>query len=349
MNWIYEIYKGINSGIQNDSASKIILVLIFLLILLSIPTILSITLPFAKKLLNSNIKVYLYAFSTGFFIILATFGFLRESIEQSSLYAFNNNFSTNKTYLYNIFLVGGGSLLGLIIAIVIKFVISYKLNQKLMKSKKLSVFIHEHNHSDGEIHHHSHEEFMSNKDDRINLVEDTIFVEKVEKKLKIIALLLLLTHRIPEGLLIGYSLSQNILSGYYAEMQLSDGGVTTLTAAYLFSLILHLIPEELIFYVRLRESGFSPLKSLMISFLGLSLFLPFMIIGVFVNIGNEKYINSLIYSTIGTIFIFTSLVEFLPEFYHWILNKRKYFFVILMMFIGILFAIFVLSFHSHSH
>ncbi|QKT05282.1 ZIP family metal transporter [Mycoplasma sp. OR1901] len=349
MNWIYEIYKGINNGVQNEIGSKIILVLIFLMILLSIPTILSITLPFAKKLLNSNVKVYLYAFSTGFFIILATFGFLRESIEQSSMYASTHAYWSKNTYLLNILLVGGGSLLGLVIAIMIKFVISYKLNQKLMKSRKLSVFIHEHNHSDGEIHHHSHEEFLSNKDDRINLAEDTIFVEKVEKKLKLIALLLLLTHRIPEGLLIGYSLSQNILIGQFAEMGSTDAGVTTLTIAYLFSLILHLIPEEFIFYVRLRESGFSPIKSLMISFLGLSLFLPFMLIGIFVNIGSQGYINSLIYSTIGTIFIFTSLVEFLPEFYHWILNKKKYFFVILIMFIGIIFAIFILSFHSHGH
>ncbi|WAM01367.1 hypothetical protein NWE60_01870 [Mycoplasmopsis felis] len=96
---------------------------------------------------------------------------------------------------------------------------------------------------------------MNNKDDKLSLVEDTL-KEKVEGKLKLIALLLLLTHRIPEGLLIGYSLNQHIPVDGVIYSQNS-----ALTTAYFLSLIFHLIPEETIFYLRLRESGLSPWKN----------------------------------------------------------------------------------------
>ncbi|UWV77736.1 hypothetical protein [Mycoplasmopsis cynos] len=55
-------------------------------------------------------------------------------------------------------------------------------------------------------HLHAHDVVISNSQDRIEIVDQTLF-KKTESKLKIIALLLLLTHRIPEGLLLGYNLS----------------------------------------------------------------------------------------------------------------------------------------------
>nr|WP_307927189.1 hypothetical protein [Mycoplasmopsis bovis] len=53
---------------------------------------------------------------------------------------------------------------------------------------------------------------------------------------KLVAILLLLLHRIPEGFLIGF-----IISG------IENKGITSTSVAFLISLILHLIPEQVLF------------------------------------------------------------------------------------------------------
>ncbi|WP_435128975.1 ZIP family metal transporter [Mycoplasma sp. 6243] len=339
MQWLNNLYLGINNGINNPYLSKFLLSLIFLIVLLMVPIILSFVLPIFKKQIQKT-KVYLYAFSTGFFIILASFGFLRESLEVASHHSEIFGEGTSVYYLSNIGMVGGGILVGLTFAFVLKFVISSKLNKQLMKSKKLSVFVHEHKHSNSEHDHtHSHEEFLSNREDKLQLVENTLLA-KTEGKLKLIALLLLLTHRIPEGLLIGYNLSQ---------VAADVSKASDITVAYFISLILHLIPEETIFYLRLRDAGFSPWKALFTSFAGLGLFLPFILIGIYGGDFVSDPLKSLIYSGIGGIFIFTSLVEFFPEFYHEIFNKKKWFITLLMLFLGVVFSVIILSIHSHGH
>lgn len=342
MQWISDLYVYLNDNIQIQWVSKLILVFIFLFALLLIPIILSLVLPFFKNILRGKSKVYLYAFSTGFFIILSIFGFLKESLEVSSFQGAINGYSSTQTYLTNIGLVAGGTLTGIIFSFVLKFVISFQLNKKLMSSKKLSIFIHQHEHSD-HVHTHSHSDFMNNKDDKLSLVEDTL-KEKVEGKLKLIALLLLLTHRIPEGLLIGYSLNQHIPVDGVIYSQNS-----ALTTAYFLSLIFHLIPEETIFYLRLRESGLSPWKALFVSFIGLFLFLPFMLIGIYVGDFINSFLKSFIYAGIGGVFLFTSLAEFFPEFYHEIFNKKKWLITLIFLFMGVIFAVIILSFHTHSH
>ncbi|TDV24447.1 zinc transporter ZupT [Mycoplasmopsis mustelae] len=338
MKWITNLYNAIENGINAPWASKLILSFLFLFALLLIPTLLSLLLPFFRKSIHKN-KVYLYAFSTGFFIVLSTYGFLKESLEVSSGIVENLEETHNSAFLLNVGLVGGGILSGLIFAFVLKFVISHRLNKKLMVSNKLSVFSHQHSHNNHH-HNHQHDSFLNNQEDKIELAEDTL-KQKVEGKLKLIALLLLLTHRIPEGLLIGYSLNQ-LIPG-----QNGNPGDSALTTAYFASLILHLIPEEMIFYVRLRDAGFSPWKALFISFLGLSLFLPFILIGIYGGDFVNEYLKSIIYSAIGGIFLFTSLVEFFPEFYHEFFNKKKWLITIIFLFLGVVFSVIILSFHSH--
>nr|WP_307921810.1 hypothetical protein [Mycoplasmopsis bovis] len=71
--------------------------------------------------------------------------------------------------------------------------------------------------------------------------------------------MLLLLHRIPEGFLIGF-----IISG------IENKGITSTSVAFLISLILHLIPEQVLFYYRQREIGWSRAKALFISTLCLA-------------------------------------------------------------------------------
>ncbi|EIE40192.1 ZIP family metal transporter [Mycoplasmopsis canis] len=346
MVWIETLYNSLFEGTNNETLSKLLLILIFLAAMLCVPVLIALFLPFLNKYLKKNFSIYVYAFSTGFFIVLAAFGFLRESLENANLYvsaAFLGQYAKTTLYGYNILFVVGGLIIGIIFSFFVKFVISYKFNKKLLASKSLSVFIHEHREEDGHSHHHTHkhEDFIFNSEDMIEIADSTLF-KKAEAKLKIIALLLLLTHRIPEGLLLGYNLSLFVPN----EIGVVNYSITT---AYFLSLILHLIPEEIVFYIRLKDAGYTPIKALLLSFLGLILFLPFMVIGMFVGSSIGFSGKALVYSAVAGIFLFTSLVEFFPEFYHVNFSKNKWILTIVVLFIGVILAAFVLSFHEHKH
>ncbi|QCZ37004.1 metal transporter [Mycoplasma nasistruthionis] len=276
----------------------------------------------------------MYAFSTGFFIVLATFGFLRESIETVAENAETNELSTTAIYAWNAGVLVIGLLLGITFSFFLKFVITARINKRLQKDGTMSVFVHSHDHGE-----HSHPDYIFTQDEAQENAEKAV-LNNTNPMLKVIALLLLLTHRIPEGILLGYNLQLA-----------ANGNNDSLTIAYFISLIVHLIPEETIFYFRLREAKFSPIQALLLSFLGLSLFLPFMLIGAYAGqwIAETWWLKAIMFSTIAGIFLFTSIVEFIPEFYHRDLSKKTWFVVLISVFAGIIFAAIVLSFHAHSH
>ncbi|MHA3826075.1 ZIP family metal transporter [Mycoplasma sp. BRA285] len=386
-NWFFNLTDTFNG---NEALATFIIVLCTLLVLLVIPTLLSFILPLFHRLKDrkfKNFTFYLYAFSTGFFIALALFGFLRESIETSSHGALQHmpgaQENQNIVYGMNIATVVTGLIVGLLFSFTLKFVITYRINKALKKDKNMSVFVHEHgdhdhdhNHAhahhlennkkallqakkniansaeltlytgDKYIHHHnhknhahdhSHPDYIFGQEENLAQAEQAI-IYKTSPKMKVIALLLLITHRIPEGILLGYNLSLAM-----------EGRANNLTTAYFISLILHLFPEESIFYFRLREAGFSKIKALLLSFLGLSLFLPFMLIGAYAGakINDLWWLKASMFSAIAGIFLFTSIVEFIPEFYHNHIAKKNWFFVLFSLFVGIIIAVFILSFHSH--
>ncbi|UWV92450.1 ZIP family metal transporter [Mycoplasmopsis cynos] len=55
--------------------------------------------------------------------------------------------------------------------------------------------------------------------------------------------------------------------------------------------------------------------------------------------------KAIMFAAIGGIFIFTALVEFFPEIYHINFDKKKWIFTLIVLFLGILVAAFILSFH----
>lgn len=329
--------------------ANIISIIVVLAIILLIPVMIAIFLPIFKSKLTPKFKIYLYSFITGFFIVMALFGFMREALETSSLQApflikqiFPQFSPTNKSliYLINFLLVFCGALLGFIFSFVVKYVISYRLNKKLLaksKNAKLSAFIHVHDAESGP-HVHEHPDIIFNKEDTLSTSEQ-VFNQKTEGKFKVIALVLLLTHRIPEGFILGYSINLFL-----------QNEPTSLSIAFFVSLILHLIPEELVFFYRLRDAGYSRWKAMSISIAALMLFLPFMIIGAYSaeSLIKHKWVFAFLNAMIGSIFIFTSLVEFFPEFYHTHFDKKSWIKVMLILFTGILFAIFILVFHTHG-
>lgn len=326
--------------LNNDSLGRFLLVLVTLLIVLIIPILVSLAFPLFKNKLTDKSKVYLYAFSTGFFATLGLFGFMRESLEVSSIFAASIYGANDLTsiYLSNIGIVAGGALIGLTFAFVIKFWISHNISKKLLKNSKLGVFIHQHDHGTEKEHTHEHPTFIFNRDDKLMAAESAL-AKKTESKLKIIALLLLLTHRIPEGFIMGYNLNL-----------LFESKSGSLTIAFFISFIIHLIPEEMVFYYRLRDAGYGKWQALFMAIGFLFLFFPFMLIGVYFGseIQAQWWLRGMLYSAVGGIFIFTALIEFFPEFYHTNFDKKRWYKVVLFLLLGIIFSVFVLSFHTHG-
>ncbi|VEU60859.1 Uncharacterised protein [Mycoplasmopsis bovigenitalium] len=338
-NYLNNFYNWLTSQPHiNDLGAKAILALIVSVILLSIPILIASIVPFIIKKPKKEFSIYLYSFITGMFIILGSFGYLRESIEITSIGSGlkGENIPASNIYLYNIFVVGGGALMGIISAFVIKIII-YKVIQKNYKLKN-SIFIHnhEHGHHHGEIAHtHEHKDHIWNANDLADVHSNA-----PKSKNKWTALVLLLGHRIPEGLLIGISLHNLI----------ANPNINAISVAFFVSFLLHTIPEEIVFYYRQREMGIKPIFALLNSIGALALIIPFIFIGIYGAkfIDSVAWLKAMILAIVGSVMLFTALMEFLPEFYHNNMEKRKWFTTFIMLFLGIIFTILILCFHQHG-
>lgn len=323
--------------------------LISSLLLLIIPLILASLIPVVSKIINKGEKkkiekltVSIYSFVCGFFITMALFGFLRESLEISSINAKSVGYTNNQVYGWNVLLVGSGLLSGLGLALLLKFLITLGIKKK--KGKMHSAFIHDH------FNDHHHE--ICDKEKKENIESHALDSvaerfqknnkkreEKSDPSTKIIALILLLLHRIPEGFLIGIT-----LGSFY------NGHINNMNWVFLISFILHIIPEEIIFFVRQKEMGTKTGKSIGISMLCISLFIPFILVGIFVGnrISNLWQLSSFIEAMMAGIFIFLGIFEFLPEFIFAEHHSQNKYWIIISLFVGILISAIVLSVHTHG-
>ncbi|MBZ4203378.1 ZIP family metal transporter [Mycoplasma tauri] len=340
MNW-YKLWHGVHvSTGRNINLTHFIFILIAILIIVTIPLLFNLIFAFSKEKLSKKGTVYLYAFMSGFFITMALFGFLKESLEISSIYAPVNVPKANESkfviYGWNILIVVGGLILGLFSAWGMRALIKLSVEKKISKDTTAKTFLHVHDFSHENEHDHH-----SNPENHISPSHEVIKQANSENKpqYKFVAIILLLLHRIPEGFLIGF-----IISG------IEKYGITSTSIAFLISLILHLIPEQILFYYRQREIGWSRRKSLVVSSLCLLLFLPSMLIGAYGGSGIHQIweLKGIVQSFMAGIFIFISILEFLPEFYHAHHNKKIAKFAIILFMVGLIFAAFVLSFHQHG-
>lgn len=341
MQWLYyELIK--QKGIEHDLAFFIIGILISISLIL-IPVLVASIVPLFIKKPKRTFSIYLYAFITGMLIILGTFGYLREAMEITSTGLFfrvRGYYLQSEIYSWNLLFVFGGAMVGIVIAFLMKFVIAYYISKKIDKN---SIFVHSHGHSDSESHNHDnhtthnhnkeHSDIIFNKND---VIEMNV---KIKNKNKWTALFLLLGHRVPEGLLIGLGIATMI----------NNANSQSLSIAFFISFVLHTMPEEIIFFYRQREMGISPLKASLNSTGAIALIIPFIFIGLygFEIINKLKWMQAFTQAIVGSIMLFTALVEFIPEFYHTNMKRKEWIITISILFAGILFAIFVLSFHMH--
>lgn len=334
-----KLWNNIYDLTFNANVTYLIFILIGFVVLTFLPFLVTLIFAFSKGKLSKTSYVYLYSFICGFFITMATFGFLKEALEISSVHSVNYA-NGNKwiTYAWNIFIVVSGLTLGLLFAWGIRSLIRHSAKRKIFKDKTASVFVHTHDLSHDHHDEHHHSEIAPSHLEHIHNDEH----DESNPIYKMVAILLLLVHRIPESFLIGY-----IISTIGAN---TSHVITSVAIAFIISAVLHLIPEQLVFYYRLREMGKSRSKSLIFSSASLLIFLPFMFLGTYTGVYIYEFwqLRGIIQSFVGGIFIFTSIVEFLPEFYHAHHDKKVFKWTIVLFFIGIIICAFILSFHQHG-
>ncbi len=291
----------------------IYIILIVSSIVIAIPWLYGLLLPIIKPTISKKTTMYLYAFSSGFFIILAIFGFYAEAKEELTVYLENNHFSQGAIWGINIGIIGGGAFLVLGFSILIKFLIAKKISKK---------------HDSGLESEHNHSHLIYNIND-------------VDPKSKMLALILLLSHRIPGGLIIGFLI---------ANIQ-HQGTVSAVDIVFLITFILHIIPEELILYYRQMEMGVKKWTAARNSFLGTLLLVPFIFIGAYASqsISSNVILISFLKVCVGSLILFSALVEFFPEFLHNKMDAKTWYITITLLMLGIVFGLILFSIHSHGH
>lgn len=276
--------------------------------IVGIPLILVILIPVFKPTISEKTNRYLYAFSSGFFLVTATVLLISES--KIHLEEQLGNLIKNQ--------IGTKAILGLILSLTVLLILLISLAGKyfFMKKKKFNV------------HNHSHEDININ--------------ENQNKKSKAFAFLFLFSHKIPDGLIIGLLCSQIAKSPE----------ISIINIVFLCSFVIHVLPEELITYYRQIDMGISKRKAALNSFLVDCIVVPLIIIGAVIgwySIENEITIY-MIQLIAASFLLFLSIIEFIPEFIHNVkFGDKSWYLTIIIFFIGIAVALFVICFHDHSH
>lgn len=281
-----------------------ILTLIISLIVVLIPLIYGICLPIFKPHLSQKGAMLLNAFASGFFLIIGILGFLNDSRED----LIGISAPQWKTFL----IMFSGISISLLVALLLKFLIAH------FTTKDKNAELHE---------IHSHDPMIFNIGD------------VKANKTKLLAVLLVLAHRIPGGLILGFLVNQVAREGF-----------DTNSIIFLVTFMIHIVPEELIIYYRQIESGINKWKATFNSFLATLLLVPFILIGTYAsNAVNNPLLFSFVKACVGGFFIFVALVEFIPEFFHQQMDGKTWYLVILFLLLGIICATAVMSFHVHPH
>lgn len=290
----------------------IYIILIVSLVVVAIPWIYGLLLPIVKPTISKTTTMYLYAFSSGFFIILAIFGFYSEAKEELTTHFEGLHYGQGAIWGINIGIIGGGSFVILGLSILVKFLIGKKVSK---------------NDSDALVSGHDHPDLIYNIND-------------VNPKSKMLALFLLLSHRIPGGLIIGFLI---------ANIQ-KNNGVSIVDIVFLSTFILHIIPEELVLYYRQMEMGINKWKAAFNSFLGTLALVPFILIGAYSSeaLMDNVILISFLKVCVGSLILFSALIEFIPEFLHNKMEAKTWYITISLLMLGVVFGLILFSLHSHE-
>lgn len=287
--------------------------LIYSLLLLVVPSIFILVVSLIKPKIKEKSSFYLYAFSSAVFIMIGTLGLLKESFDDTASFVETNHYEPVASQFITIGIIAGGAILGLTIAILFRFVFLKRV---------------------GEVHsmhdHHSHSDHIVN----VNDID--------HPRAAWLVIFLILSHRTIDGFVLGGSVAK-----------ITEGDPNAINLGLIITFNLHILIEVLIIYYRQVQFGQTRKKAFLYNFYTLLAIIPIMFIGAYVN----KYLDllggwilPLANASGGTIITFVAIIDLVPEFLH---NKKmiakEWYKLIIIFGLGIVFALILLSFHTHEH
>ncbi|WP_457961969.1 hypothetical protein [Candidatus Mycoplasma pogonae] len=292
--------------------------LVYAVILLVGPIILITLISFLKPRIKKSSNIYLYAFSAGMLILIGTVGFMGEAYQKVESFVHNPSTGLDSFVHQNpnwggqliaAGVVGGGALIGLSVIFIVRY-----------------FFVRFFGETHSDHHEHDHHDQMINMTDVDN------------PKSAWLAILLLLSHRTIDGFVLGSTISK-----------LARG--ESLNVGLIVTFNLHIVIEILIIYYRQIQYGQTIKKAVIYNLLTTFLLLPIMLVGAFLH----QYIESvglllpIINAGGGAVLTFVAVIELVPEFIHLRKGSKRHWYITLAAFaLGIIFALVLLSFHSHA-
>lgn len=282
---------------------------------------------FKIKIPKERMK-YVYAFSSGFLLITAIVGQwvsarhnLQSFWESQNSSASDPDPTIGQSFI-SIAIVLGGIFLGSLVAFGMKIASSHD----------------KHNH-DETIHSVKHDHKFTSHPSILSTPVEDIHESKVHKERNTI-IYMILSHRIPAGLIIGILL---------VNFNFDDGEYSL---AALLAFLVHMIPDMLIVYYARVDAGYSRLNSFIFSIFAKLIIIPFIFIGItaseFTSMTSPStfWIIPIFLSMAGIIMTWGSIFELAPSFIHAKTNKETYR-IIFMFIIGLSLAMSIQLIHSH--
>lgn len=280
-----------------------------------------------------NIKIpkqrlkYVYAFSSGFLIITAIVGqwvTARHSLQEHWVsYNLNSGVAgdgdpTFSQSSISIVIIAFGAIAGTLLA--------YGM-------KKLSV--HDHSHNETVHKNHNHSTKIINAFER----EEEIFHEAKVHKEKAPIVYMILTHRVPAGLLLGILL-----------VNFNNGGEYSFAALLVF--VLHTIPDMIIIYYSRIEAGYSRKSSFIFSIFAKLILIPFIIMGIAISTHIDTdapatfWIIPFLLAVAGLTMVWGALFELAPSFIR-LENSKETYKLIFTFVIGLIVSMSIQLVHYH--
>ena len=286
--------------------------LIFATLVFFVPLVFCFLLFIFKWKLSLIQNIYLYSFTTGLVLVLSTLGFLKESIDLLNHY-FENDFNKFKNLII-ILVIVSGLIIGFLIGGICKFIFFVISKRKCKNHQFLT--------ENESCSFHNEEKFII-------------------KNNKLVGAILLVGHKIIDGLSIGFLLNESQNELFKIE-----------NIGLIIGFIIHIIPTTIILYYIYCDIIESQLKSFLWSSFSNLIIIPFIFLGILITtlIQNIYWLIPLLLTIAGGVLLFTSIFELAPEFIHNNhLCSHKWFFTFLWFAIGVILSIILTSIHSHIH
>ncbi|AYK04629.1 ZIP family metal transporter [Metamycoplasma hominis] len=310
------MFIGTSAFNGNITLATFVNLIIYILILLGVPSLVLGVISIFKLKITDKKNIYIYAFATGMFLMIGTVGFFKESFDWSNSYLHGlRAYSETNIPWIQAAIIGLSALLGLILVILGRFI--------FVKYLKTDV------HADHDKHNHSDHLFSIKDFDNPRAAWG--------------AILMLMSHRIIDGLFLGYNV----------YTLTSIGGTYKANIPLIITFNIHILLEILVVYYRQIQYGEKKSKAILYNFLTFLLIIPFMLIGgllgQYIEHSKVFWIIPSFLALGGGIITFMSIFELVPEFIHVRNQSPKVLYTSFALFsLGLVLTIVILCFHTHT-